>query len=633
VEQISKKIKTLVENDPAAKMATDALSPFGDVFVVGGAPRDVILGKKPKDIDLMAKVDPETIESILKGIPNSKLVLTGKQFPVYRFSYQGHEVEIALPRIEVKTGEGNKDWAIKSDPSIPVERDLERRDFTANSIAVNAKTGEVVDPFGGVEDIKKGKLKTVSPTSFRDDSSRTMRALTALSKHGLQPDEETMKQMEEYAPYLKNVPAETIGQELDKILSGNYPADAIKMGHKTGVLKHFLPEIADTFGFDQKNPHHQHDLGTHINQVLKNVSRLSNDPDLRMAALLHDVAKPASMWEDEDGVGHFFKGPNGQGEDHDDVGANMSEQILGRLRYPANRINRVKHLVKNHMFPSFNSSKGARKFLNNVGSHENAHDLLNLREADHMGKGNENATRTMVDKMRSLIDQEQANNAVFSPKDLAVNGNDIIKVLGISAGPQVGEIIKKLIDLVVEHPSLNRRDELINIIKTLYGGKQIISMNMNDFDQGIDATSKQGGGFTWNKDFSGFDGTGFGVGLHEHGAAYDAKHFSPEDVKQFKKDREKILNADPTLKVGSWNDTDENGNGLIYLDLIKIVPDERGAIQLAQNEQQLALYDFGSGRVINTQPDIAHEYPVDRDEDEPNPEHLQENYDTNAMGY
>ena len=633
MEQISKKIKILIENDPAAKMVTDSLTPFGEVFVVGGAPRDVVLGKKPKDIDLMAKVDPETIKTVLEGIPDSKLVLTGKQFPVYRFSYQGSEVEIALPRIEVKTGEGNKDWEIKSDPSISVEQDLERRDFTANSIAVNAKTGEIVDPFNGIEDIKRGKLKTVSPTSFKDDSSRTMRALTALSKHGLQPDEETMKQMEEYAPYLKNVPAETIGQELDKILSGNYPADAIKMGHQTGVLKHFLPEVADTFGFDQKNPHHKHDLGTHIHQVLKNVSHLSNDPDLRMAALLHDVGKPDSMWEDENGVGHFYKGPNGEGDNHDEVGGKMSEQVLTRLRYPANRIGKIKHLVNQHMFPSFNSPKGARKFLNNAGSHETAKDLLNLREADHTGKGNSNATGLMVDKMRSLVDDEQESNAIFSPKDLAITGNDIIKILGISSGPQVGQIIKKLVELVIEHPSINKRDELINIVKTLYNRKQITSMNTDDFNQGMALTKQSQGGFTWNKDFSGYEGEGFGVGMHEHGAMYDAKHFGEDDLKQFKKDREKNLNADPSLKIGSWNDTDKDGRGLVYLDLIKVIPEESDALQFAIKQDQIALYDFASGRVINTLPDIANEYPIDREEGQPNPEHLQENFNTDLMEY
>lgn len=634
---LSENILRLVSDDPAAKMAVDSLSPFGEIYVVGGAPRDVVLGKKPKDIDLMAKVSGDTIESVLKTVPKAKLSLTGKQFPVYRFNYGGSEVEIALPRIEVKTGEGNKDWQIKSDSSIPVEKDLERRDFTANAIAVNAKTGKVVDPFDGLKDIENGVLKTVHPNSFRDDSSRTMRALTALSKHGLQPDEETKEQMRLHAPHLKKTPMETVGQELEKILSGNYPAEAIKLGHETGVLDHFLPEVHSTFGFDQKNPYHKHDLGTHLMNVLKNVSGLTNDTDVRMAALLHDIGKPSSMWEDENGVGHFYRGEQGQGANHDEVGAEMAEGVLSRLRYPANRIGRIKHLINNHMFPSFNSPKAARKFLNNSGSPETAHDLLNLREADHMGKGNEQATRMMVDKMRNLVNQETASQAVFSPKDLAINGNDIIKELGISSGPQVGEVIKKLMDLVIEHPSLNNRQELLNIVKTIYTNK--VSSNSKfaanvhpDFHVGMGKTFEEGQGFTWNSDFSGYKGEGFGVGLNDHGTAINVKHFDADDVKRFKNEHAKFLSKNPDVKIGSWNDT-KDGKGLVYLDLVRIVPDELNALRLAQKEQQIAFYDFGSGRVINTQPDIAHEYPVDRDEDDPNPEHLQENYDVNAMKY
>lgn len=634
---LSENILRLVNDDPAAKMAVDSLSPFGEIYVVGGAPRDVVLGKKPKDIDLMAKVSGDTIESVLKTVPKAKLSLTGKQFPVYRFNYGGSEVEIALPRIEVKTGEGNKDWQIKSDSSIPVEKDLERRDFTANAIAVNAKTGKVVDPFDGLKDIENGVLKTVHPNSFRDDSSRTMRALTALSKHGLQPDEETKEQMKLHAPHLKKTPMETVGQELEKILSGNYPAEAIKLGHETGVLDHFLPEVHSTFGFDQKNPYHKHDLGTHLMNVLKNVSGLTNDTDVRMAALLHDIGKPSSMWEDENGVGHFYRGEQGQGANHDEVGAEIAEGVLSRLRYPANRIGRIKHLINNHMFPSFNSPKAARKFLNNSGSPETAHDLLNLREADHMGKGNEQATRMMVDKMRNLVNQETASQAVFSPKDLAINGNDIIKELGISSGPQVGEVIKKLMDLVIEHPSLNNRQELLNIVKTIYTNK--VSSNSKfaanvhpDFHVGMGKTFEEGQGFTWNSDFSGYKGEGFGVGLNDHGTAIDVKHFDADDVKRFKNEHAKFLSKNPDVKIGSWNDT-KDGKGLVYLDLVRIVPDELEALRLAQKEQQIAFYDFGSGRVINTQPDIAHEYPVDRDEDDPNPEHLQENYDVNAMKY
>jgi tRNA nucleotidyltransferase (CCA-adding enzyme) len=634
---LSKNILRLIDDDPAAKMAVESLSPFGEVYVVGGAPRDIVLGKKPKDIDIMAKVNGDTIESVLKSIPKAKLSLTGKQFPVYRFNYAGSEVEIALPRIEVKTGEGNKDWQIKSDSSIPVEKDLERRDFTANAIAVNAKTGKVVDPFDGLKDIENGVLKTVHPNSFRDDSSRTMRALTALSKHGLQPDEETKEQMRLHAPHLKKTPMEIVGQELEKVLSGDYPAEAIRLGHETGVLDHFLPEVHSTFGFDQKNPYHKHDLGTHTMNVLKNVSGLTGDTDVRMAALLHDIGKPASMWEDENGVGHFYKGEQGQGANHDEVGAEMAEGILSKLRYPANRIGRIKHIINNHMFPSFNSPKGARKFLNNAGSLETAHDLINVREADHMGKGNENATRMMTDKMRSLINDENTSQSVFSPKDLAVDGNDIIKTLGISSGPQVGEVIKKLMDLVVDHPSLNNRQELLNIVKTFYPSKVSSEIKFAasvhpDFHTGISKTFEEGQGFTWNEDFSGYNGKGFGVGLNDHGTAINIKHFDADDVKRFKNEHSKFLSKNQDVKIGSWNDTKDN-KGLVYLDLVKMVPDELEALRLAQKEQQIAFYDFGSGRVINTQPDIAHEYPIDRDEDDPNPEHLQENYDVNAMRY
>lgn len=468
MNELSQKILTLVKNNPAAKTATELLSPFGEVFVVGGAVRDTVLNKKPKDIDLVARVDEDTIEKVLGNYDKAKLNKTGKQFPVFRFSYHDEEVEIALPRTETKTGEGNRDWQIVTSPDIGIEQDLERRDFTANAIAVNASTGEVIDPLNGIEDLQKGKLRVISDSSFKDDSSRTIRALTAMSKHGLQPTETTREKMKEYAHHIKRVAPEIIGAELDKLVSGHHPDDAIRMGYETGVLEHFLPEVHDTFGFDQKNPHHQLDLGTHLTQVLKNMSGLSSEPDLRIAALLHDIGKPYSMWTDEQGIGHFYRGPDNQGQDHEDVGAEMAEEILRRLRFPADRIARIKHLIKNHMFPVFNTSRGARKFLNQAGSYEVANDLLDLKEADHMGKGNENSTRMMADKMRDLVDQENNNNTAFSIKDLAVDGNDIMKALGIKSGPEVGMILKKLTDFVINDPSLNTRENLISLTKSIY---------------------------------------------------------------------------------------------------------------------------------------------------------------------
>lgn len=467
IEDLSDKILSLVRENPAARIATEMLSPFGDVFVVGGAARDVVLNKKPKDLDLMAKIPGEVIEQVLGTIPKSSLVLTGKQFPVYRFKHQGEEVEIALPRIEVKTGEGNKDWSIQSDHRIPVEKDLERRDFTSNAIAVNAATGEVHDPFNGIQDIQAGKVRTVTPTSFRDDSSRTMRALTQVSKHGLQPDQETVNQMREFAPHLIATPFETIGQEFEKIISGKHPHEAIKLGHHAGVLEHFLPEVHNAFDFDQKNPFHKYDLGTHLLHVLRHTADQTDDPDVRIAALLHDIGKPRSMWVDDNGIGHFYRNEKGEGANHEEVGAQMSEDVLRRLRFPTDRIARISNLVHNHMFPSFNTGKGARKLLNRSGSEQAARDLLTLRQADHIGKGNEDATYLMVDKMRNILDQELSSNAAFNPKSLAVGGNDIIKILGINPGPVVGQILKELMEIVIDNPKLNNKGDLYSIIRRL----------------------------------------------------------------------------------------------------------------------------------------------------------------------
>lgn len=485
MDNLSQSILRLVRNNPAAKTVTELLSPFGEVYVVGGAPRDILLQKKPKDIDLVARVNEETIKTVLGDFPNATLNKTGKQFPVYRFSYQGEEVEIALPRTEVKVGEGNKDWRIESDPSIRIERDLERRDFTANAIAVNAETGEVIDPLNGIEDVERGLLRVISDTSFKDDSSRTLRALTAISKHGLQPDERTKEQMRKNAPYLKAIAPEIIGAELEKILSGDHPHEAMKMGYDTKVLEHFLPEVHSTFGFDQKNRHHNYDLGTHIMEVLKNMSRRSEDTDLRIAALFHDIGKPDSMWIDKDGYGHFYKSEKGEGNDHESVGADMAEDILRRLRFPANRIARIKQLIQNHMFPIFNSPKGARKFLNQAGSFDVAHDLLDLKEADHLGKGKEDATRATVDLMRELINSEKESDNAFTPKDLAINGNEVMQILGLDSGPQIGKVLNHLMEIVVDNPQMNSKDNLTTFLNNFYKTSKNIKTAIYEIDKQI----------------------------------------------------------------------------------------------------------------------------------------------------
>lgn len=456
-------IKRLAATDPAVWQAYQALRKAGgQVYVVGGAVRDALLQKEPKDVDLMVTgVPSEVVNQTLQNLPG-RVDLTGKNFGVYRYRIKGHEVEIALPRTEKSTGDRRVDFNVDVDHNLPVEDDLLRRDFTANAMAVDLDSGHLVDPYGGAEDIEARRLRTTHPNSFAEDPTRLLRALVMHGRYGFIPDERTRSQIAEHGDRLPLESADAKQPILDKVFGSHSPARAIRLAHDTGLLKHIFPEVETHWDYDQNNPHHNYTLGEHLVNVLENVSSQSNDTDLRVAALLHDIGKPASRWDDpETGISHYYRGREGQGDDHQSVGAQMADERLRELRWPVSRIKRIQHLIQHHMFPAFSSDKGARKFIRNVGD-EHADDLLTLRWADQHGKGQtpeELSARTGVDQQRGLVEQARSTQAPTSTSMLAINGNDII-ALGIKPGPAVGRILRLLTDDVVEDPNLNQPDLL-----------------------------------------------------------------------------------------------------------------------------------------------------------------------------
>ena len=465
-----------IQNDDAAKTASDALTAAGgQVFVVGGAVRDAVLGSTPKDIDLMcAGLTDEQIEAALN--PLGRLDFTGKAFGVFRFKKGDSEVEIALPRTEQSTGTGHKDFSVTADPHLDPETDLGRRDFTGNAMAFNTATGELLDPFGGQQDLEAGRLRLVNENAFVDDPLRIVRALVAQARFGLEPDEELIESMRENAHRIRHLPGERIQMELDKLLAGQNPAQAMAIAAEVGLLDYMAPELSAAVGFDQQNPHHDLDVYTHTMGVLTKMSELSNDPDLRLAALFHDSGKPDSFWRDETmpagSGGHFYKKimPDGseKGANHEEVGAELVEQFMNRLRYPTRRIQRVKTLVANHMFPYFSNARGARKFINSLnGDVKMAFDLMLLREADSSGKRTgqmDSYDEQMIQKDLALLQEVVDNNSAMTVKDLAINGRDLI-ALGMKPGPELGETLNKLLDLVIENPELNDRDELLRVVE------------------------------------------------------------------------------------------------------------------------------------------------------------------------
>lgn len=303
-------IQQAIQNDPAAAVALDALTAAGGtVYVVGGAVRDAVLGKDPKDVDLMVTgLSGDDIVAVLQ--PLGPVNLTGKDFGVYRFRQGGSEVEIALPRTERSTGAGHRDFAVNADPNLPPEEDLYRRDFTVNAMGYDPLNNTLLDPFGGREDADQGRLRLVNPQAFEDDPLRIVRALVVNARHGLEPDDETLESLQTNAHRIRHLPGERVQLELDKLLGAPNPVRALEITAESGLLDFLAPELTATVGFDQRNPHHDLDVFSHTMKVLEAMARLSSDPDMRLAALFHDSGKPDSFWLDpnapEGGGGHFY---------------------------------------------------------------------------------------------------------------------------------------------------------------------------------------------------------------------------------------------------------------------------------------------------------------------------------------
>lgn len=461
-------LRPLIAADPAIHGASEALKRAGGrVYAVGGAVRDVMVGEQPKDIDLLVSGLAEAeVRRVLKSLSGS-VDLTGKQFGVFCYRHRGSEVHVALPRRrERSTGPAHQDFAVEVNQSVAIEEDLYRRDFTPNAMAVDLTTARLIDPFGGARDIESGMFRTLSEQSLSDDPLRTLRALVLHGRLGLEPNDQTREQLRAYADRIPHLSVERVQGELDKIFASAHPERAIRLAAETGVLKYVLPEVDAAIGYDQNSPHHELELGDHLINVLARAAECSDDPDLRLAALLHDIGKPGSAWVDpETGSNHFYEKHNDDGTvsgaDHAIIGAAMAENLMGRLRYPTDRIERVRELVENHMYAHFTTTKGARRFLNSVEEH--ADDLLTLRWADQGGKSVYPGDHTKsLDRERELIAEVRAAGEPTATADLVIDGNDILG-LGIEQGPLVGQILQSLTLAVIDNPELNNRDDLLKL--------------------------------------------------------------------------------------------------------------------------------------------------------------------------
>ncbi len=446
----------------------------GRIFEVGGAVRDRFLENVTvKDRDyLVTGVPYDELSNILKQY--GRVDLVGKSFGVIKFTQYSanlpHTFDISLPRREHSTGEGHKDFAVDFDPTLPVEEDLVRRDFTINAMALALDNNELIDPLNGMDDLKKRILRMTSEDSFIDDPLRMMRAVQFSARFNLTIEPHTLDAMERHAARINTVSSERIADELNKLMHAEKPSDGFRLMQRVGLLKEILPELEECVGVEQPGGYHKYDVFEH---TLHAIDAAPPRLRLRMAALFHDITKPRHRRLVENGA--TFYG-------HEISSAKIARKALSRLRYPKDFINEVSVLVERHMFTTDVGDKGLRRLIRKVGI-DLVFDLLELRRIDVEAQGMGGTTED-VDEFEAAIREELSKKPPFGYSDLALHGSDIMRILNLKQGPAVGKVLEHLMEAVLDDPSQNTADRLEQIAREYYS-QNIDSMNSANDEESV----------------------------------------------------------------------------------------------------------------------------------------------------
>jgi putative nucleotidyltransferase with HDIG domain len=440
------------------------LSAAGKLYEVGGTVRDRLLPAHP---------DPKDIDYLVTGIPFRKLCailqhygrvdLVGRFFGVIKFTQPangtgpGGTFDFVLPRKEVSTGTGHRDFEVSFDHLLEVEADLSRRDFTINAIAREVLSGEYIDPLAGRADIEARLIRFTSPQSFAEDPLRMLRAVQFAARFEFEIEATTFQAITEQAAMIKTISPERVAEELNKMLvRAAKPSVGFRLMQRSGLLKHLLPELEAAVGVTQPGPYHAHDVFEH---ALHSVDAAPKRLLVRMATLLHDITKPQARRVTGENSATFYG--------HEVSGARLAQEVLGRLRYSSKFAEQVGLLVEKHMFTSDLTDKALRRLIRRV-TPELVFDLLDLRRADVVGQGMGGSTED-VDELETRIRDELDRKPPFGFADMAVNGDDLMKEFALPEGKSVGELLNYLLELLLDDPERNDHDQLIKAAREFLG--------------------------------------------------------------------------------------------------------------------------------------------------------------------
>ena len=421
-------------------------------YIVGGSLRDHFLHRPTSnDYDMASDARPE---EILRAFP--RVVPTGIKHGTVTILLGGLSVEMTTLRTEEDYADGRRPGAVTF--VADVEKDLARRDFTMNAMALDPVSGDFHDPFGGRSDIARRCIRTVGEPleRFSEDGLRPLRAVRFASQLDFSIDPATMSAIQPSLETFKRVSWERMRDEFQKILLSPHPKAGLRLLESTGMFFVMIPELKDSRGFVQKGMH-VHDVLDHLYAT---VDASPPSLELRLAALLHDIGKPATSVLDAENIPSFHG--------HEKVSSILGRNILKRLKFPNDVIDKVSRLVVHHMFNYSDEWTDAaiRRFLARIGP-DLADELFLLRMADSAGITGTSPEPRALDALKERINALLAADNALSIKDLAIGGDDLA-ALGVPRGPIMGEILGELLETVLDDPDQNEADRLKIIAGNLY---------------------------------------------------------------------------------------------------------------------------------------------------------------------
>ena len=454
-------MKELKFNIPKeVSQVTEALENAGfEAYIVGGCVRDLLIGKTPKDWDVTTNATPEEIEKLFENTFYNNDYGTVGVVNEETDDETLKVIEVTPYRLESEYSDSRRPDSVEFSDSL--EHDLHRRDFTINAIAYNISKGHIVDIFKGQEDIEKGIIHAVGDPDvrFSEDALRVLRAIRISAELGFKIEEKTKKAIKNDANGLEKIAKERIRDEFIRIIMSDRPMEGIELAHELGVLKFVIPELEEGLHVKQ-NQAHSYTVWEHLLRSIQHSAKNKWSLDIRLAALLHDIGKPAtSRWSDEKKDWTFHG--------HDVVGGRMTRKILTNLKFPKKQVDKITKLVRWHLFFSDTdliTLSAVRRMVRNVGE-ESIWDLMDLRESDRIGMGRPKANPYRLRKYKSMV--EEALVDPTSVKMLKIDGGKIMDVTRETPGPKIGFILHALLEEVLDDPKLNTSEYLEEKAKKL----------------------------------------------------------------------------------------------------------------------------------------------------------------------